>query len=352
MKKYVIYSILITLISCGISRKKVDLENKESVAFQQGLALMKEEEYQKAEAHWGEFLKKYPVTSLSASAYYLRARSLEKTNRCEQAIPLYKSAIIMWGVSPSKDKARAYLRIASCYNQQDKSDLAIAELISLEKYRKYLKWEDYFIERNAQLAIAYAKEENNEQAKKYFSQVDKHIRQALQSSKKISPSWMADLFFQLSDNIKFSKNMNSNFLSLSAKQSYMVKIIEWNLGSQSVEAFEKIKKAYQEIEQFIFIKKAFKDEVEKKDFLEKKEAYVNKLIVSLNELNLEFSPAVEESALIRQVKNWIDLEIQKKQSYLATIPDDGGLTPSSQERQSIKQKGRSVPVKPVKDPNL
>lgn len=341
--------VFLLLVSC-VEVKTLRMTDDVSSSFQKGLDFMRDKNYQVASNYWAKFLKTYPVTNLSPSAYYLWGRSLEKLNKCDEANARYKSAYTLWGSTPSKDKARTKLRIASCHLRLGESDKAIAELNELNRMRNLMSWEDYNIERNSLLAIAYAKESNAQESERYYQQVEKFIQQALGSNKNLDSEWLSDLYFRLAINLSTVSNGQVQKAVIEMKQRYLARIIEKEDKILSTSARQELIRMYEEAYDYLDKRKISGALDEQNTEYTKTRDEMQGMQSAVLTLDLEFSPVYEEGANTKDLEKWLLGFKTKVQNWINRPLPNQSISPEAQERQSIKQKGKLVPLK--KDPNL
>ncbi len=311
---------------------------------------MRQNNYAEAADYWQHFLQRYPITDLSPSAYYLWARSLEKTDHCEVAIGHYKSAYTLWGVRPSKDKARTKLRIASCYLKNGQSDLAIAELKEIEKQRKLLSWQDYYIERNSLLAIAYAQEGNAKQSATHYQLVDKYIQQALKSKREIEESWLSDLYMDLATNLDAFSGDSLSTEVMKMKQKYLSRVIEKADSEKAEQAAAKLKEMYTKAWDHLLQKEPKNRNYKSNMAYQKLRSLAEAIQAVVLSFDLEFSPVYEETPSLRELKKWVvEYQVQLQNWINQPLPSQE-ISEEAKSRQAPKEKGKLVPVK--KDPNL
>jgi len=345
-----VWLILLLFFTSCMQIKTLRMSDDLAINFQKGLDFMKVQDYETAATYWENFLVKYPVTNLSPSAYYLWGRSLEKLDKCVEANGRYKSAYTLWGASPSKDKARTRLRIASCHLRLNETAKAIAVLSELQKLRTLLSWEDYYIERNSLLAIAYAKEGNASESAEYYAKVDKYIQQAQNAKKTIDKDWLSNLYYRLAMNLQTISQNQPQTEVMQMKQRYLVRIIEIETKDLANKAREELVAMYNEAYKNLANKKIAGDTYEQDSSYKKIRKQMQEIQASMLKLELEFSPIFEEGENTIKLKKWSDDYIVKIQNWINKPLPSQGLSPAAKERQSEKQKGKLIPV--AEDPNL
>jgi tetratricopeptide (TPR) repeat protein len=347
-------SLLFLLVACS-SPQKLSMSDAEK---DYGLALKLTESAQaeKAIKAWDEFLNKYPTTKLTASALYQKAYSLEQIGQYVSAVNSYRSAIVIWGTQNGKDRAQALLRISAAYESLGENAKSMAALRELEMNRGILTDIQKDIEVPARKALLYAKEANQQEAKKYYRIASRNMNQYLRKTGASKNAWLGEILFRLSetDPALSLPDFKTALDSLAINQSYLAKVIEMEEAYWSKRASDRLQLQYDGLKIFVqnFVKA--EDVLERREQEEAQKDMAASLIDLLDKLPQEFLP--NSSVYEAQIEFYQLQSKQQMQEVLLTRKTGEGLTNEAKERQGIKAPERiqelppKVPTKP--DPNL
>lgn len=352
MKKYL--SLLLLVAACSSPQKSS--QTGVEAAYGRALALTESGQADRAIKEWDEFLKHYPTTTLTASALYQKAYSMEQMGQYLSAVNTYRSAIVMWGTKNGKDRAQALLRISAAYEALGENAKSMAALRELEMNRGILSSAQKDIEVPARKALLYAKEGNQSEAKKYYKIASRNMNQYLRKSGAEKNAWLGEVLFRLSETdpaLSFP-DFKASIESLSINQSYLAKVIEMEEPYWSKRALERLQLQYDGIKGYVQRFVTAEDILQRREQEEQQKSMAATVTDLLDKLQQEFLP--NSKVYDVEVEPYQQLSKQQMQEVLLARAAGEGLTQEAKERQGIKTPKTTekvLPTAPTKpDPNL
>jgi tetratricopeptide (TPR) repeat protein len=338
----------------GCSEKAPRATPKNSTAIQerglyeQGLKALSRNDYKGAAQSFSELLRKYPSTTWLTGAYYNLGLALEGQNDFKGAEDKY-SKIIELAKSQSRDEADALYRLSICDEALGNDEKIIFSLLQLQNLIDFLPKRTADMEIPARLAAAYARQNNLNQAKKYYEKavagLKKYRRPPLEADILI---WLPKTLYSMGNIHPIRKDVTlqefRDYLeSIKEIQGWLVRAIELGNNQWSRKAADKLEDIYLDLVVAIRDFKVadnsdrFLAAKERQETQKKMASLLDECITKLKLERLPSSPEDPEPGRLTEAFKTV-ADVEKRVDQIIQRPDvQDQDTPEAQERQGLRR---------------
>jgi len=128
-----------------------------------------------AEEQFSVFMRKYPVSSYSAQAYFGKARSLEGLGQYQAAVQVYRTLGEQARKTSPEQAAMAYVRMSYCYEALGDETRLMAALADADSFAEALPEEVRQLEIPTRRAASMMRRGLADEARKILKQVEKNL---------------------------------------------------------------------------------------------------------------------------------------------------------------------------------
>lgn len=260
--KFIILGLFSTVLtSCSVTKKFWPLstnddgiakdKQQQRKAFKEASQLKMQNKWVKSLEAFQEMERLYPNSIFTPSIKFQIAEIYKEQKNCQAAISYYKKAISLWQSRNIQDTVKTRYMMSQCLEMLGEDHKSVAILIQYQNSR-YLSKEIRKVEIPARLATSYARLNNNVEARKYYLEAERGLKQLLRrQQKKLSSDWLAQTLFQVGRvAIQDSKDRSfeAELRALVIGQGYVYRAIELNDEKWSPKALKELLEKYSVLE--------------------------------------------------------------------------------------------------------
>lgn len=184
MKFLIMGSLFFLMLSCSSAPKSPFQEpsksdavqgNEHRLAVEAGERSLAAGKWKEAETQFADFVRRHPISTYSARAYYGQARSLEGQGRYPEAINLYRQVGEQARTTAPDVAAMAYLRLSFCYEALGDENRLVAALTDAETLGESLPEDIRTIQLPARRAASLLRRGQGAEARQILKKVEKAL---------------------------------------------------------------------------------------------------------------------------------------------------------------------------------
>lgn len=352
--KFLTMSLSCLLVLGCASKPKVvqqEISDEDLKTFEVGMKALDEENYSEAAKIFDKLLKDKPATEIDLITIYNSGAAYEGMGQCRKAADRYRQ-VVRGSVKKFKRlEVEALYRLSYAYECLGEDQKVVAALLDVHRRSATMNPAVAKAEVPARLAAAYARLDNQEQAKAYFNIADKgllELRSEIQTARQAKISLAKTLFFMgrmNSLNQQFAKRPADYIESLRTLQPFLMRSISTDVQPWSDKSAHQLLEGYNKLLRLIegsYVDADTKDAgINERLSREQKLSLVRYATQSLQELRAKKLPGrASEDSLETRVFRELDGIERQMQSVMASASEVQLKTPEAQKREGLKRDGR------------
>lgn len=357
MKKMMICFLLLS--SCSYFSKRAEPEvliTPDQAAMNHSENLLKMGQFDAARVSYETIQQRFPQSLYFEAARLGQAQSLEGLGRYTEALELNKDIANKNRAYRPEIAAIAFYHMSFCYEALGDDLKTVAALLDAKTLSAKLPPAIANAEIPARLAQVYGRQGRQDEAIAYLNEAEKGLAKVRdQGEKDLDKSWLAKTYVQMgsvSTNQLSAEGYEPFLLGQALVQPYLLKALSLDDPEWSKKAASKLKETYRDLY------------LQLESFHEQRQLQADLGGKFLNNIDqAELYKPISELTLNAYEKDFYTFlsEVKKKtEKILFERGETMGLTPESQELNSLKRAGRIVEkpvalppkIVPTEDPNL
>jgi tetratricopeptide (TPR) repeat protein len=229
-----------------IEKVRPDFTNTpEERAYQSISTQMKEGRFAEAVTAADEFQKNYPYSLKLQKARFQKGQALEGLQRWPEAAETYTTISNFSKKTQPEIAAQSVYRLSYVYEAMGDNQRVLTSLFDAQRLEQYLPVEVSQAEIPARLSMAYMKENNADESRRWLEEAEQGLKRALETqTEPITGEWMARTYFNMGSVTASQltpENVKAVIQGQRVIQKYLIKSLQYGDPVWSAKAAKQIR---------------------------------------------------------------------------------------------------------------